>query len=92
MSNLAGALTYLIFYGAAKVIFKEFGDNNGSYCGYRNSASGATAALVLGNGGAAQNSEFEGTLVKGDQVSGYGQFKVRLYAGYTSQSNRNTGY
>ena len=24
----------------------------GSYCGYRNSSSGATAALVLGNGGA----------------------------------------
>jgi hypothetical protein len=58
--------------------------SSGSYCGYRNSASGATAALVLGNGGSAQNSEFEGTLVKGDQVTGQGQFKVRLFAGYTS--------
>jgi hypothetical protein len=56
----------------------------GSYCGYRNSASGATAALVLGNGGASQNSEFEGTLVKGDQISGNNMFKIRLYAGYTS--------
>lgn len=58
--------------------------SSGSYCGYRNSASGATAALVLGNGGASQNSEFEGTLVKGDQVTGFGQLSVRLFAGYTS--------
>ena len=57
----------------------------GSYLGYRNSASGATAALVLGNGGASHNSEFEGTLVKGDEISGYNQFKVRLFAGYTSE-------
>ncbi len=57
----------------------------GSYCGYRNSASGATAALVLGNGGASQNTEFEGTLVKGDEVHGYDHFKMRLFAGYTSE-------
>ena len=57
---------------------------NGSYCGYRNSASGATAALILGNGGAAHNFEFEGTLVKGDEIYGYNKIKVRLYAGYTS--------
>lgn len=57
----------------------------GSYCGYRNSSSGATVALVLGNGGGNHNLEFEGTLVRGDEVSGYGQFKMRLYAGYTSQ-------
>ena len=56
----------------------------GSYCGYRNSANGATAALVLGNGGAQHNSEFEGTLVKGDEISGNNKFKMRMYAGYTS--------
>jgi len=56
----------------------------GSYCGYRNSANGATAALVLGNGGAQHSSEFEGTLVQGDEISGYNQFKMRMYAGYTS--------
>ncbi|MCD4683033.1 MAG: hypothetical protein K8R86_07095, partial [Bacteroidales bacterium] len=56
----------------------------GSYCGYRNSASGATAALVLGNGGGNHNLEFEGTLVKGDEIYGYNKFKMRLYAGYTS--------
>ena len=57
----------------------------GSYCGYRNSASGATVALVLGNGGGSQNTEFEGTLVKGDEIHGYNQFKMRLFAGYTSE-------
>ncbi|MEZ5199276.1 MAG: hypothetical protein R2764_23710 [Bacteroidales bacterium] len=66
--------------GHLERIYGEFG----SYCGYRNSASGATAALVLGNGGASQNAEFEGTLVKGDEINGYNQFKVRLFAGYTS--------
>ncbi|MCB0805682.1 MAG: hypothetical protein KDC05_07765 [Bacteroidales bacterium] len=57
----------------------------GSYCGYRNSASGATAALLLGNGGASHNSEFEGTLVRGDEIKGYNVFKVRLFAGFTSE-------
>ena len=56
----------------------------GSYCGQRNSASGATVALVLGNGGASHNGEFEGTLVKGDEIKGYNELKVRLYSGWTS--------
>ena len=54
------------------------------YCGQRNSASGATAALILGSGGASFNGEFEGTLVKGDEIYGPGIFNVYLYAGYTS--------
>ena len=40
--------------------------------------------LVLGNGGGNHNFEFEGTLVKGDEIIGYNQFKMRLFAGYTS--------
>lgn len=56
----------------------------GSYCGHRNSASGATVAMIFGNGGGQHNSEFEGTLVKGDEIKGYNQFKTRLFAGYTS--------
>jgi len=56
----------------------------GSYCGYRNASSGATAALVLGNGGASHQGEFEGTLVKGDEIRGQGHFKTLLFAGYTS--------
>ena len=57
---------------------------NGSYCGRRNSASGATAAFVLGEGGAVHSTEFEGTLVLGDEIHGNSNFKVYLYAGYTS--------
>lgn len=56
----------------------------GAYCGQRNSASGATVALVFGNGGGQHNGEFEGTLVKGDEIKGYNVFKTRLFAGYTS--------
>lgn len=56
----------------------------GSYCGQRNSSSGATVALVLSNGGASHNLDFEGTLVKGDEIKGYKQFKTRLFAGWTS--------
>lgn len=56
----------------------------GSYCGRRNSTSGATAAYVLGNGGAQHNSTFEGTLVMGDEIKGGASFKLFLYAGYTS--------
>ena len=57
----------------------------GSYVGYRNSASGATVALVLGQGGAGHNYEFEGTLVKGDEIYGAGAFSIYLYAGNTSE-------
>ena len=56
----------------------------GSYCGQRNSQSGATAAIILGSGGGQFNSQFEGTLVMGDEVSGSGMFKIYLYAGYTT--------
>jgi len=56
----------------------------GSYCGQRNSANGATIALVLGDGGASHSGEFEGTLVKGDEISGENIFNLRLFAGYTS--------
>ena len=57
---------------------------DGSYCGKRNSSSGATAAYVLGEGGGVFNTEFEGTLVLGDEIFGDSNFKVYLYAGYTS--------
>ena len=56
----------------------------GSYCGQRNSSSGITAAMILGSGGGSFNGEFEGTLVKGDEIYGSGIFKVYLYAGHTS--------
>jgi hypothetical protein len=73
----------LIWSGKAHLqrIFGEYA----SYAGYRNSSSGATAALVLGSGGGSHNNEFEGTLVKGDEIYGSGIFNIYLYAGYTSE-------
>jgi len=64
-------------------IQRMWGDD-GSYCGKRNSSSGATAAYVLGEGGAYFNTEFEGTLVVGDEIFGESNFQIFLYAGYTS--------
>lgn len=62
----------------------------GSYAGQRNAASGATVALVLGNGGAQHNTDFQGTLVLGDEIKGYDRFFTRLYAGYTSPPTGTT--
>lgn len=62
----------------------------GSYCGQRNSSSGATVALVLGAGGASHNTQFEGTLVLGDEIKGTDRFFTRLYAGYTSEPTGTT--
>ncbi len=56
----------------------------GEYCGQRNSSSGATGAIVIGDAGAEFNTEFEGTLVKGDEIKGQGSFVVYLFAGFTS--------
>ena len=56
----------------------------GQYCGQRNSSSGATVAYVTGAAGAYFNTQFEGTLVMGDEICGQGQFQVLLYAGPTS--------
>ena len=63
----------------------------GSYSGQRNSSSGATAAIVLGSGGASHNTQFEGTLVKGDEIYGDGIFSFYLYAGYTSSPYDENG-
>jgi hypothetical protein len=56
-----------------------------SYAGWRNAASGASVAYVLGSAGGNHQSEFEGTLVKGDEIYGSGIFSFRLFAGYTSE-------
>ncbi len=62
----------------------------GSYCGQRNSSSGATVAIVMGDGGAQHNTQFEGTLVLGDEIKGNDQFFIRLFAGYTSDPTGTT--
>lgn len=54
------------------------------WMGQRNAVSGLSAALVLGNGGAEHGGEFQGTLVKGDEIVGSGRFRYLFYAGPTS--------
>ncbi len=57
---------------------------NVAYTGFRNPHTGATGALVLGNGGAAHELEFSGTILRGDELRGYGHFGYLLFAGPTS--------
>ncbi len=56
----------------------------GSYCGQRNTSSGATAAYVLGGGGASHNTTSTATLLEVDEIVGTGQFEFYIYAGYAS--------
>jgi hypothetical protein len=55
-----------------------------AYMGQRNPNTGATAALVLGGGGAGHNLDFSGRIMKGDEIDGSGTFEFLLYAGATS--------
>lgn len=59
-------------------------DPDVAYTGFRNPNTGATGALVMNNGGASHVLEFSGTLLRGDELRGYGQFAYLLYAGATS--------
>lgn len=54
-----------------------------AYMGQRNPNTGATAAIVLGTGGAGHNLEFSGRIMKGDEIDGSGTFEFLLYAGKT---------
>ena len=57
------------------------------WMGQRNTTTGWTAALVLGNGGALHSSDFQGTLVKGDEIRGDGRFRYLFYAGRSTAPN-----
>lgn len=57
------------------------------WMGQRNTTTGWTAALVLGNGGALHASDFQGTLVRGDEIRGSGRFRYLFYAGPTTAPN-----
>ncbi|MCD4819372.1 MAG: hypothetical protein K8S23_11840 [Candidatus Cloacimonetes bacterium] len=81
-SGLTPDLLDLIWSGKSNL--QRLYGNYGSYVGWRNSSSGASVALVLGSAGGNHNGEFEGTLVKGDEIYGSGIFSLRLFAGYTS--------
>jgi hypothetical protein len=60
---------------------------NQDWMGQRNPNSGMTAALVLGNGGGLHGSDFQGTLVRGDEVRSSGSFSYLFYAGLTNDPN-----
>lgn len=64
-------------------------DPDVAYAGFRNPNSGATGALVMNNGGASHVLEFSGTLLRGDELRGHGQFSYLLYAGPTSEPDVN---
>ncbi|HHS50243.1 MAG TPA: hypothetical protein ENN07_03920, partial [candidate division Zixibacteria bacterium] len=54
------------------------------YAGWHNPNTRATAALVLGSGGASHSTEFQSTLLKGDEVTGRGGFGYYIFAGELS--------
>ncbi len=55
-----------------------------TYMGQRDPNTDATAAYVLGGGGAAQNLNFQSTLSKVDEIHGTQKFEFYLYGGYAS--------
>ena len=61
----------------------------GSYFGRRNPNSGATAAIVVGSGGATHNLEYNSTLMGVEEFFGSGQFEVYLFAGETAAPDGN---
>jgi hypothetical protein len=60
-----------------------------SYMGQRNPNTGVCTAWVVGQGGAAHQRDFSGTLMKGDEVYGAGVFRLQLFAGATGAPDVN---
>ncbi len=60
-----------------------------TYMGQRDPNTGATAAYVLGGGGATHNLSFQSTLSKIDEIRGTQKFQFYLYAGYASAPDVN---
>ncbi|MCK5843105.1 MAG: hypothetical protein KAG97_00270, partial [Victivallales bacterium] len=54
------------------------------YCGYYNPNTHASAAVVFGGGGASHSTDFQSTILKGDEVTGSGGFGFYIYAGELS--------
>jgi len=63
---------------------RVWGGGPQTYMGQRNPNTGATAAYVLGGGGASHQSSFTSTLMKVDEIHGTQKFQFYLYAGATS--------
>lgn len=56
----------------------------GAYFGQHNPNSGATAAVIVGDGGASHNMQYDATLLGVDELLASGQFEFYLFAGETS--------
>ncbi len=69
---------------SGKSLERIWDPDGGGYFGQRNTNTQATAAIVVGSAGAAQNFQFSGTLLEGDEFNGVGRFQVLLYGGFTS--------
>ncbi|RKZ08790.1 hypothetical protein DRQ05_00890 [bacterium] len=63
--------------------------SDAAYMGQRNPDNAATAALVLGQGGASHNFDFSARIMKGDEIYGSGVFEFLLYAGKTTAPDAN---
>lgn len=53
----------------------------GNYCGFHNPNTKATAAIIMGNAGAIHSTDFQSTLLKGDEITGSGGFGFLIFAG-----------
>ncbi len=53
----------------------------GSYCGFHNPNTRASAAIIMGTGGASHSTDFQSTILRGDEISGSGGFGFRIFAG-----------
>jgi hypothetical protein len=65
-------------------LYRVWKPGSGLYHGQRNPNTGATAAHVIGSGGASHNAQFSATLLEVDEIRADGKFEFYLYAGYTS--------
>lgn len=61
-----------------------WGGGTKTYMGQRDPNTGATAAYVLGGGGAEHNASGTSTLMKTDEIKGTQKFEFYLYGGYAS--------
>lgn len=68
---------------------RVWGGGNRTYMGQRNPNTAATAAYVLGNGGATHQMSFSSTLMKADEIFGSQKFQFYLFAGATSAPDVN---
>lgn len=57
-----------------------------SYFGQRKTGTNASAAYIVGSGGASHSSTFSTTLIEGDEIQGNGDFEFYLYGGF-AQAN-----